>query len=273
MRPAIMGILNITPDSFSDGGRYSRLDDAIAHATAMVEAGANIIDVGGESTRPGSERLTVDEELRRIMPVIKELVARNIPVSVDTMNSATAAAAADAGVEMINDVSGGLADREMGRIVAQTGLDYVISHWRGPSETKAVYRDVVRDVREELKHRVAEMIVWGVKPRRIILDPGLGFAKEAEHNWQLLGRLGELTSVGQRVLVGASRKRFLSPLVPDGAPTAERDAPTAVISALAAESGAWGVRVHDVAATRAALDVWSAWNDGRRRAGAPKAGA
>ena len=265
-RPAIMGILNVTPDSFSDGGLYTNLGDAIAHAVAMTKAGANIIDVGGESTRPGAQRLPVEEEKTRVLPIIKELNARDILVSIDTMNASTAAAAVELGAVLINDVSGGLADRGMGRVVAESKVDYIAMHWRGHSDTMdsaAVYNDVVRTVRDELKHRIAELIVNGVHPNRIILDPGLGFAKTSAHNWQLLGRLRELENLGHRVLIGASRKRFLAPLVPDGAPTSDRDLATATISALAAESGAWGVRVHDVASTVDALRVWESWNAGR----------
>lgn len=278
-RPAIMGILNVTPDSFSDGGLYSNFDDAVDHAVELVAAGANIIDVGGESTRPGAERLPVEKEQARVLPVIRELVARDIPVSIDTMNSATAAAAIDIGAVLVNDVSGGLADRGMPRLIAESGIDYVAMHWRGHSakmDDLAVYTDVVRDVRNELKHRVAELIVAGVRPDRIILDPGLGFAKNAQHNWRLLGRLRELETLGHRVLIGASRKRFLGELLPEGAPTSDRDPATATISALAAESGVWGVRVHDVAGTLAALEVWEAMNAGRapapRALGSGKAG-
>ncbi|HET8896032.1 MAG TPA: dihydropteroate synthase [Protaetiibacter sp.] len=271
-RPYIMGVLNVTPDSFSDGGMFHNFDDAVDHAVHMFESGANVIDVGGESTRPGAERLPADKEKARVLPVIRELVARDIPVSIDTMNAATAAAAIEAGAALVNDVSGGLADRGMPRLIAETGIEYVAMHWRGHSATMdnlAVYTDVVRDVRNELKHRVAELIVAGVRPERIILDPGLGFAKTAQHNWQLLGRLRELETLGHRVLIGASRKKFLGELLPDGAPTSDRDPATATISALAAESGVWGVRVHDVAGTLAALEVWEAWNAGR--APAPRA--
>jgi dihydropteroate synthase len=259
--PVIMGVLNVTPDSFSDGGEFVGLDSAIAHAEALVAAGARIIDVGGESTRPGARRLPLEEEQRRVLPVIRELVQREMIVSIDTMNAATALAAAEAGVALINDVSGGLADSSMPRVAAETGLHFVAMHWRGPSATmdsNASYHNVVKDVRNELKTRVAELIVNGVRPDRIILDPGIGFAKNAEHNWALLGHLRELGILGYPLLLGASRKKFLAPLLPEGATTKERDPATAVISALAAEAGVWGVRVHDVAGTKAALDVWSA---------------
>ncbi|MEO7121814.1 MAG: dihydropteroate synthase [Lacisediminihabitans sp.] len=259
--PVIMGVINMTPDSFSDGGEYNRVDAAVSRAVELSEAGARIIDVGGESTRPGAERVPVDEELRRVIPLIKELVQRDIVVSIDTMNASTARAAAEVGARLINDVSGGLADPSMPRVAAETGLHFVAMHWRGPSATmaaNAVYGNVVRDVRSELKHRVAELIVAGVDPNRIILDPGIGFAKDAEQNWLLIGHLRELGILGYPLLLGASRKRFLAELLPQGAPVKDRDGATAVISALAAEAGVWGVRVHDVAGTKAALDVWSA---------------
>jgi dihydropteroate synthase len=256
----IMGILNVTPDSFSDGGKYENVDAALAHAVAMVEQGASLIDVGGESTRPGATPIDAKTERRRVVPVIRELVARGIPVSVDTRSAKVALAAVDAGAELINDVSGGLSDPAMARAVAETGVLYVVMHWReGGADAVPDYRNVVTEVRRELKHRVASLIVEGVKPEQIIVDPGLGFGKTPEQNWQLLGHLEQLGSLGHGVLVGASRKRFLSGLLPEGAPVVARDAPTAVTSALAARSGAWAVRVHDVAATRLALDVWEHW--------------
>lgn len=265
-RPLIMGILNTTPDSFSDGGAHASADAAVAWGAKLFEQGADLVDVGGESTRPGATRVSVAEELERVIPVISALTDRGIPVSVDTMNSETALAAADAGAILVNDVSGGLADPEMYRIIARTGISYVAMHWRGHSgemQQNAHYTDVVRDVRNELGNRIAEMIVWGVDPDRIIVDPGLGFAKSADHNWALLGHLPELASLGHPVLVGASRKRFLGAFAPDAAPAEDRDPATAVLSALAAQSGAWGVRVHNVEATRTALDVWTSWENGR----------
>lgn len=264
-RTLIMGVLNVTPDSFSDGGRWQSPDDAIAHGVAMAEAGASIVDVGGESTRPGATPVTDPEERRRVVPIVRELVARGITVSVDTMHAATALAAVDAGAEIVNDVSGGLADEGMARVVAETGVHFIAMHWRGGADVAAGYRDVVTEVRSELKNRVAELVVQGVAPERIVLDPGLGFAKDASHNWQLLARLDELASLGHGLLIGASRKRFIGALLPEGAPMEARDEPTVVVSALAARSGAWAVRVHDVPSTRRALDVWERWQDGSLR--------
>jgi dihydropteroate synthase len=264
VRPRIMGILNVTPDSFSDGGHFAGADEAIAHALDLVAHGADLIDVGGESTRPGAARVSVADELDRVIPVIRALAERRIGVSIDTMNAETAAAAIDAGAEIVNDVSGGLADPEMYRLIAETGVTYIAMHWRGhlDGSDDATYRDVVGEVRDELKARISELIVWGVKPRQIILDPGLGFSKSAAQNWALLGHLPELGTLGYPILVGASRKRFLADLLADDAPATDRDPATAVISALAAQAGAWGVRVHDVAQTKAALDVWGAWERG-----------
>ncbi len=259
----IIGILNVTPDSFSDGGQFTSVESAIDFGVRMHQQGASLIDVGGESTRPGADRVAVAEELDRVMPVIEGLVTARVPVSIDTMNAETATVAAAAGVAMVNDVSGGLADPEMYRAVAKAGVWYIAMHWRGFSadmQSLATYDDVVVDVRNELKSRLAEMLVWGVQPDRVILDPGLGFAKTAEHNWQLLSRLTELESLGHPLMIGASRKRFLSPW---GAEPAQRDEATAITSALAARAGVWGVRVHDVAGTRAALAVTQAWMTGR----------
>ena len=264
--PQIMGVLNITPDSFSDAGRFETVDAAVAHAAEMVEQGANIVDVGGESTRPGATPVDTKTERGRVVPVVRELVARGIPVSIDTRNADTALAAIDAGAQLVNDVTGGLGDEGMARVIAETGVHYVVMHWRdGGAEAVPEYRDVVADVRHELKNRIASLIVEGVQPAQIVLDPGLGFAKNAEHNWALLGHLEELGSLGHGLLVGASRKRFLGGLLPEGAPVQDRDAPTAVISALAAEAGVWAVRVHDVPSTRLALEVWARWNEGAQK--------
>ncbi|MCU1514434.1 MAG: dihydropteroate synthase [Microbacteriaceae bacterium] len=256
-----MGILNVTPDSFSDGGKYNNFDDAIQHGIDLAAAGASIIDVGGESTRPGAERVPVEQEQLRVLPVVKALSEYGISVSIDTMNASTALAAAEVGAMMINDVSGGLSDEGMTRVAAETGLHFVAMHWRGQSadmQKKAVYKNLLRDVREELKNRVAELIVSGVRPDRIVLDPGIGFAKDGDQNWQLLANLPALGTIGYPILIGASRKKFLAALLPDDAEPVDRDPATAVISALAAQAGAWGVRVHDVAGTKAALDVWEA---------------
>ena len=265
--PLVMGVVNVTPDSFSDGGRWFDADAAIAHGVELVAEGADLVDVGGESTRPGAARVEPEEELRRVVPVIRELAGRGIRVSVDTMRAATALAAVEAGASIINDVSAGLADGAMGRIAAETGARYVAMHWRGHSDRMdglAEYDDVAVEVRDELATRVDALVAAGVDPDRLILDPGLGFAKRGEQNWQLLGRLDVLAGLGLPILVGASRKRFLGALLPDGAPVEERDLPTAVVSVLAAEAGASGVRVHDVRGTRRALDVLRAWQSGRR---------
>jgi len=263
VRPLILGILNVTPDSFSDGGAHASVAAAVEHASALYEAGADFVDVGGESTRPGAERLGVDEEQRRVLPVLDELDRRGIPVSIDTMNASTAAAAAERGASIINDVSAGTEDHDMATVVADSGLLFIAMHSRGPSGAtgeRAAYRDTIGEVRLELEYRIAALITQGVRPERIIVDPGIGFAKNAAQNWELLGGLRNLGALGHPVLVGASRKRFLAELLPDGAAARERDAATAVISALAAEAGAWGVRVHDVASTKSALDVWGAMN-------------
>lgn len=260
---AILGVLNVTPDSFSDGGRWQRLEDAVAHAQRLHADGADWVDVGGESTRPGSAAIDPEEEQARVLPVIRALTEAGIPVSIDTRNASTARAAVEAGATMINDVSGGLYDPSMALVAAETGVKFVVMHWRGGADIEPEYIDVVSEVRAELKARLAELLVFGVQREQLIIDPGLGFAKTAEHNWELLRELHQLTQLAP-VLVGASRKRFLGRLLPDNAPLGRRDAPTATISALAAASGAWGVRVHDVAATRLALDVQEHWSSGGR---------
>ena len=266
MSPKVFAILNVTPDSFSDGGQFPDADAAVARGIELMGQGADIIDVGGESTRPGADRVDPAEEQERVLPVIRGLVAAGVPVSIDTMNSTTALAAAEAGASIINDVSGGLADPEMYRTVAQTKLLYIAMHWRGHStdmDSLAVYDDVVTDVRTELKARLAEMFVWGIEREQVVLDPGLGFAKTASHNWQLLARIDELATLGLPLLIGASRKRFLAEVLPEGAPTADRDLPSAVVGAFAAQAGVWALRVHDVGSTRAALRVFEAWKNGR----------
>jgi dihydropteroate synthase len=248
-----MGVLNVTPDSFSDGGRYLSLDDALVHGMAMWTAGADLVDVGGESTRPGAARVDAETEIARVRPVVAALAAAGVAVSVDTTRARVAEAALDAGARVVNDVSGGLADPGMARLVAAADVPWILMHWRGHSanmDALATYTDVVTDVRDELRARVDAAVAAGVKPSAIVIDPGLGFAKRGEHNWALLRRLDVLLELGFPVLVGASRKRFLGTLLaskegtprpPDG-----REEATAAISALVAVAGAWGVRVHDV---------------------------
>jgi dihydropteroate synthase len=261
-RPLVFGILNVTPDSFSDGGQWNSIDDAVAHGVELNLYGADVVDVGGESTRPGAQPVGEVEEQERVLPVIEALVSRGVTVSIDTMRASTAALAAEAGATIINDVSGGLADPDMYRVIADTTADYVAMHWPTRDHERPTYADVVTDVRTDLKNRIAELIVWGVDTSRIIVDPGIGFAKNAEDNWRLLGHLDELVTLEHRILVGVSRKRFLAEFAAEGAPAAARDGATATLSALAAQAGAWAVRVHDVESTRATLDVWQAWERG-----------
>ncbi|WP_431221479.1 dihydropteroate synthase [Leifsonia xyli] len=262
----IMGVLNVTPDSFSDGGLWLEPQAAIEHGLELVEQGADLVDVGGESTRPGAVRVDPDEEQKRVVPVIRELAARGVTVSVDTLNASTARAAVEAGAAIINDVSGGLADEGMPDAVLDTGAQYVVMHWRGrldAADSRAVYQHTVAEVRSELSARVSDLLQRGLDPAKLILDPGIGFSKNARHNWQVLAGLHEIETLGYPVLIGASRKRFLGALLPEGAPAEDRDAPTAIISALAAQAGAWAVRVHDVPSTRIALDVVRSWQAGR----------
>ncbi len=260
-RAVVMGILNVTPDSFSDGGAHVTADTAIAAGLRMFYSGADIIDVGGESTRPGSDEVPEDEEQRRILPVVEALVKAGALVSVDTRRASTAEKALDAGATVINDVSGNLLSDEMIRVLAERGAYYVLMHNRGDSKTMgslAEYGDVVEDVLAETLAVRDRLRAGGVADEKVILDPGLGFAKDGEHNWALLRGLGRFTAQGHRVLVGASRKRFLGELLTSGgkaAPPQQRDAATAAISALAAAAGAWGVRVHDVASNLDAVKV------------------
>lgn len=265
-RTLVMGVLNVTPDSFSDGGRWFTPDAAVAHGLSLVADGADLLDVGGESTRPGAARVPVAEELDRVLPVVRELAGRGLPVSVDTTRAEVAEAAVAAGAVVVNDVSGGLADPAIREVVARTGVVYVAMHWRGHADVMdglADYDDVVTDVRRELAERVAELRAAGVADHQVVLDPGLGFAKPGSANWPLLARLPELVADGFPVLVGASRKRFLGHLLaaPDGtpAPPAERDAATAAVSALAAAAGAWCVRVHEARGTADAVRVAARW--------------
>ncbi|WP_206518070.1 dihydropteroate synthase [Rhodococcus sp. X156] len=268
-RCQVMGILNVTSDSFSDGGRYLDRGAAIAHGVELRRAGADVVDVGGESTRPGAQRVDAAAETERVVPVVAALCAEGVPVSVDTMRASVAAAAVAAGATIINDVSGGKADPDMARVVAETGATWVLMHWRAHSDTMAqlaTYDDVVADVRTELMARVEEAVRAGVDPSRLVIDPGLGFAKTGDHNWALLRALPDLVATGLPVLVGASRKRFLGALLADAdgtpRPAAGREVATAVLSALAATHGAWGVRVHDVLASVDAVAVAGAWQRG-----------
>jgi dihydropteroate synthase len=270
-RTLVMGVVNVTPDSFSDGGRWFEPDDAVAHGLALLDAGADLLDVGGESTRPGAGRVAVDDELARVLPVVRALAARGAAVSVDTTRAVVARAAVEHGAVVVNDVSGGLADPAMHATVAELGVVYVAMHWRGHAdvmESRATYDDVVTDVRAELADRAAELAAAGARPEQVVLDPGLGFAKAGSDNWPLLARLDEIRSLGRPVLVGASRKRFLGHLLagPDGEPVppGRRDGATAAISALAAHAGAWCVRVHEVAGSADAVRVAAAWRDAQR---------
>lgn len=266
-RCVVMGILNVTPDSFSDGGQWLDRDRAVAHGVGMRDAGADLVDVGGESTRPGAPRVEPEAELARVLPVVRELVAAGVCVSIDTTRAAVAEAAVEAGASVVNDVSGGLADPTMAKAVASAQVPWILMHWRGHSDRMnalAHYGDVVTDVRDELSARVDSAVAAGVEPGRLVLDPGLGFAKTAEHNWALLRRLDVLRELGFPVLVGASRKRFLGSLLADEQgvqrPTSGRDVATAAVSALAARCGAWGVRVHDVIGSLDAVRVADAWH-------------
>jgi dihydropteroate synthase len=263
--PVVMGVLNVTPDSFSDGGRYTDLTAAVEHGIAMQRDGADLVDVGGESTRPGAERVDAPTETERVVPVIAALASAGVPLSIDTTRAAVAAAALEAGAVIVNDVSGGLADPGMAAVVKAAGCPWILMHWRGHSRTMrelAKYDDVVAEVRAELLDRVAAAVAAGVDPELLILDPGIGFAKTAEHNWALSAHLHELVALGHPVLFGASRKSYLGRLLagPDGdpRPVGDREAATIATSVLAVADGAWGVRVHDVRATADALAVWRA---------------
>jgi dihydropteroate synthase len=265
-----MGVVNVTDDSFSDGGLFLDRDRAIAHGLALAAEGATIVDVGGESTRPGATRIDPGIETARVVPVIKALAAQGITVSIDTMHAEVAGAALEHGARIVNDVSGGKADPKMAALVADAKVPWVLMHWRSvraerPHEAPA-YQDVVAEVRDELLACVDAAVSAGVEPVRLVIDPGLGFAKTAQHNWALLHALPEFVGLGVPVLVGASRKRFLGALLADEdgqpRPPAGRETATAVVSALAAQQGVWGVRVHDVRASVDALKVAGAWASG-----------
>lgn len=274
-RPLVMGVLNVTPDSFSDGGEFDSVESALDHARLLLIGGANIIDIGGESTRPGAPRVAPEVELSRVMPVIDALVAelaatnrRDVRISIDTMNATTALAAVSAGAHIINDVSGGLADPKMFSVAAATGAEIVISHWRGFSDGMDklnTYLDLAAEVATELKLRIDAAVSAGVARNKIILDPGLGFAKDMAQNWELVARLDELDKLGLPILVGASRKRFIAGALDADLDSADaesgqinnnrRDLATAVLTALLLQRKLWGVRVHNVVATNDAIAI------------------
>ena len=258
-RCLVMGILNVTPDSFSDGGLYADTRCAVDRGLELAAQGADIIDVGGESTRPGARPVCLDEELARTLPVVRELARAGVWVSIDTMHAPVARAAVEAGARLVNDVSGGLGDPAMAWTVAAAGVPYIAMHWRAPSremDRHAEYDDVVTDVMAELEARLGRLTEEGVDPARIALDPGLGFAKRPEHDWALLAGLARLQGLGSPLVIGASRKRFIGAALAEGGagkvPPGGRDVATAAVSALAAVGGAFCVRVHDV---RASLDA------------------
>ena len=264
--PRIMGVLNITPDSFSDGGQHFELESARAHARLMAEQGASIIDIGGESTRPGARRISLAEEQDRVLPVIDAIKAElDVLVSIDTMNAETAALAVAHGADIVNDVSGGLADPKLFDALLNSDATLVLGHWRGFSDTmhlQAHYEDVAREVVAELTEQVSMAVARGVARDRIVVDPGLGFAKDVPHNWRLVARLDELEQLGLPILVGASRKRFLASALDPERPTEvsvpRRDVATAVLTALLLQRKLWGIRVHDVRATADAIAVVAA---------------
>jgi len=240
----IMGILNVTPDSFADGGRHNDFDAAVARGLEMIAEGVDIIDIGGESTRPGADRVSEAEEIERTIPVIIELAKHGARISIDTMRASTAEAAIKAGASIINDVSGGLADPEMLQTAARLGVPYIAMHWRGQSKdmnSKAIYKDVVIDVISELQERITAALDAGIEVGNLIIDPGLGFAKDAEHNWKIIDSIDSFVDVGYPVLIGASRKRFLGGNSPD-----EREQATIDLTKRLATTGVWAVRVHSV---------------------------
>ncbi len=277
-RCAVMGVINVTPDSFSDGGRFFDTTAAVKHGLDLVAEGADLVDVGGESTRPGATRVDEAEELKRVVPVVRGLASEGVTISVDTMRASVAEKALAAGATLVNDVSGGLADPAMIPVVADAGAPFVVMHWRGFLEgrnVKGVYDDVVAEVVNELHARVEAVLAGGIAPDRIVVDPGLGFSKDAGHDLTLLAHLDRLLALGHPLLVAASRKRFLGRVLagPEGAPppARERDAATAAVSALAAHAGAWAVRVHEVRATADAVRVARAIEGARDAGTAPGA--
>ena len=266
--PLVMGVVNVTPDSFSDGGLYADAASAIEHGRLLLADGADILDVGGESTRPGATRPLVEEELDRVVPVIRALAGGGATVSVDTMRHQVAAAALDAGATIVNDVSGGLADPDILRVVAERGVTYIAMHWRAHADHMtdfATYDQpggVVQAVHDELGQRGEAALAAGLAPDKLVLDPGIGFAKHGQHNWQLLARLGPIKALGYPLLVGASRKSFLGTLLADAdgtpRPIDDREDATTALSVVLAREGVWGLRVHDVRSTRDALRVLQA---------------
>jgi len=271
VKPLVMGVLNVTPDSFSDGNQYNSVESAVDHAKLLVLAGAQIIDIGGESTRPGAERVSVEEEQARVIPVIKAIaeLQLGVQISIDTMNANTAELALANGANIINDVSGGLADDEMFAVAAKSNAVIVLSHWRGHSDimnTMAAYQNVAEEVAAELHQRVDAAISAGIKREKIVVDPGLGFAKDMKQNWQLVARLDEIEKLGLPILVGASRKRFIAGALDEEEPNSvsheRRDVATAVLTALLMQRKLWGVRVHNVLATVDAISIVSALHEG-----------
>ena len=240
----VMGILNVTPDSFADGGRYNDLEAAVARGLEMIAEGVDIIDIGGESTRPGADRVSEEEEIARTIPVIDQLAKHGTPISIDTMRASTAHAAVKAGASIINDVSGGLADAQMLQTAAELKVPYIAMHWRGQSKdmnSKAIYGDVVSDVISELYERIEAALDAGIQRDKLIIDPGLGFAKDAEHNWTIIDAIDRFVDMGYPVLVGGSRKRFLGGESPD-----EREQATIQLTKRLGATGVWAVRVHSV---------------------------
>jgi len=256
MSTLVMGILNVTPDSFADGGRYSTTELALKRAEEMMSEGVEIIDVGGESTKPGADRITQAEEVARVIPVLKELAKKDTPISIDTTRASVAEQAIKLGVSYVNDVSGGLADPEMYKLIAKhPRVQYIIMHWRAHAKTMqdhAIYKDVVKEVKEELEERIEDAIKAGVNPDQIIIDPGLGFAKLPEHNWELLRNIDRIALLGYPILIGASRKRFLGELTGSSNPD-DREAASIAVTAMVAKQGVWGVRTHSVKPHRDAI--------------------
>ena len=249
----VMGILNVTPDSFADGGKHNDFESAVARGLEMIAEGVDIIDIGGESTRPGADRVSEEEEIARTIPVIKELAKHGAKISIDTMRASTAKAAITAGASIINDVSGGLADASMLQTAAELKVPYIAMHWRGQSKdmnSKAIYRDVVSDVISELQERISVALDAGITAEHLIIDPGLGFAKDADHNWAIIDAIDQFVALGYPVLVGASRKRFLGGDTPD-----EREQATIDLTKRLAPTGVWAIRVHSVKPHKEVLSV------------------